>query len=310
MTAMNPSRKDFRQHTGTDPRLLGEVEDLLRLAIREDNDIRGDITSAALIPESVPGAAGGAAREEGVVAGNAVAPAILKAVDPALEWKPALADGTPVMPGGKIGTIAGPVRTMLTAERLLLNMLGRLSGIATLTRAYVGEVAGTGARVYDTRKTTLGWRYLEKYAVHCGGGCNHRTGLFDAILIKDNHLAFSQTEGLSPAEAVQRSKAYVAGHFRAGENLPLIEVEVDSLEQLKNVLTAEPDIVLLDNMTPELLAEAVRIRDAAGSRAELEASGGISLKTIRAAAESGVDRISVGALTHSARSLDIGLDWL
>lgn len=310
MTAPAPSRKDFRQHTGTDPRLLAETADLLKLAIREDNDLRGDITSAALIPESVSGAAVVAAREEGVVAGNAVAPAILKAVDPALEWKPALGDGAPVMPGKKIGTITGPVRTMLTAERLLLNLLGRLSGIATLTRAYVAEVAGTGARVYDTRKTTLGWRYLEKYAVHCGGGFNHRTGLFDAILIKDNHLAFSQTEGLSPADAVRRSKAYAAEHFRGEEDPPLIEVEVDSLEQLRSVLTAEPDIVLLDNMTPDLLAEAVRIRNAAGSRAELEASGGINLKTIRAAAESGVDRISVGALTHSARSLDIGLDWL
>ena len=310
MAAMNPFRRDFRQHTGADPRLLGEVEDLLQLAIREDNDIRGDITSAALIPESVPGAAEVAAREEGVVAGNAVAPAVLKAVDPALEWKPALEDGAPVMPGKKIGTIIGPVRTMLTAERLLLNMLGRLSGIATLTRAYVNEVAGTGARVYDTRKTTLGWRYLEKYAVHCGGGCNHRTGLFDAILIKDNHLAFAHEEGLSPAEAVRRGKAYAAEHFRPEEDLPLIEVEVDSLEQLRSVLTAEPDIVLLDNMTPELLSQAVQIRNAAGSGAELEASGGINLKTIRAAAESGVDRISVGALTHSARSLDIGLDWI
>lgn len=304
-------RRDFYQHTGTDPRLAEEVRGLLKLAIWEDNGENGDITSRALIPEAIPGGAIVAVREEGVAAGMAVAPLILEAVDPELVWTPIARDGDAVRPGMKLGTITGPVLTMLTAERLLLNLVGRLSGIASLTRTYVDRIAGTKARIYDTRKTTLGWRFLEKYAVHCGGGCNHRTGLFDAMLIKDNHLAFAHETGLTPAEAVRRGKAYVEKTFASvsESERPLIEVEVDSLEQLKDVLTADPDIVLLDNMSPALMKEAVRMRDGAGSRAELEASGGINLNTVRAAAESGVDRVSVGALTHSARSLDIGLDW-
>ena len=218
-------------------------------------------------------------------------------------------DGEAVAPGEAIGVLTGPVREMLTAERLLLNLMGRLCGIATLTARYVEAVEGTGAKIYDTRKTTLGWRYLEKYAVHCGGARNHRSGLYDAVLIKDNHLAFTGEKGLTPADAVRRAKEYVRQYADASGNLPLIEVEVDSLEQLKSVLTAEPDIVLLDNMPPETMREAVAIRRAAGSGAQLEASGGINLETVRAAALSGVDRVSVGALTHSAISLDIGLDW-
>jgi nicotinate-nucleotide pyrophosphorylase (carboxylating) len=304
------SRKDFYQHTGPSAHLIEGVRRLLDLAVWEDNDTRGDITSAALVPDTARGRAAVTVREEGVVAGVVVADRVLAAVDASLVWEPKIEDGASVVPDDVIGIIAGPVRTMLTAERILLNMLGHLSGIATLTRAYVREIAGTGAHLYDTRKTTLGWRYLEKYAVRCGGGRNHRTGLFDAILIKDNHLAFIDEEGFSPAEAVRRAAAYAAGHCASSGELPLIEVEVDSLEQLKNVLAAEPDIVLLDNMTPETLREAVALRDAAGSAARLESSGGVNLKTIRAIALSGVDRISVGALTHSARSLDIGLDWV
>ncbi|HEY2412634.1 MAG TPA: carboxylating nicotinate-nucleotide diphosphorylase, partial [Pirellulaceae bacterium] len=206
------------------------------------------------------------------------------------------------------------------SERIVLNVLGRLSGIATLTRQYVDAVAGTKARIYDTRKTTPGWRRLEKYAVHCGGGHNHRTGLFDAILIKDNHLALGREEGgasaFSPAEAVRTARDFlaqqIAGDVPRGAPDPamMVEVEVDSLEQLRQVLPEKPDIVLLDNMDIDQLREAVKIRDSGESNAELEASGGINLQTVAAVAATGVERISSGALTHSAVSLDVGLDWL
>jgi nicotinate-nucleotide pyrophosphorylase (carboxylating) len=204
----------------------------------------------------------------------------------------------------------------LTAERLVLNLLGRLSGIATLTRKYVDAVAGTQSRIYDTRKTTPGWRRLEKYAVRCGGGCNHRTGLFDAVLIKDNHLAVGKeatdsTARYTPAEAVARARRFIEEQAPEPAQGPMIvEVEVDTLEQLDEVLAAGPDLVLLDNMTPAQLREAVRHRDARNPTVELEASGGVRLETVRQIAQSGVDRISVGALTHAAVWLDFGLDWL
>jgi nicotinate-nucleotide pyrophosphorylase (carboxylating) len=205
---------------------------------------------------------------------------------------------------------------VLTAERLLLNFLGRLSGIATLTRRYVEAVVGTRARIYDTRKTTPGWRRLEKYAVRCGGGWNHRSGLFDAVLIKDNHLAVRSASpggaaGYTPAEAVARARRYAgdrAGEAGCGELI--VEVEVDTLEQLAEVLPAGPDLVLLDNMSLDQLRQAVAYRDAVHAAIELEASGGVGLENVRALAETGVDRISVGALTHSAPSLDVALDWL
>jgi nicotinate-nucleotide pyrophosphorylase (carboxylating) len=207
----------------------------------------------------------------------------------------------------------------LTSERTILNLLGRLSGIATLTRQYVDAVAGTKARIYDTRKTTAGWRRLEKYAVGCGGGHNHRTGLYDAILIKDNHLAVGRDEvgsaGFSPAQAVRKARTFLAqqmaGEVPRGAPDPqmIVEIEVDSLAQLMEVLPERPDIVLLDNMTAELLREAVAIRDASGGAAELEASGGVNLQSVRAIAETGIERISVGALTHSAVNLDVALDW-
>jgi nicotinate-nucleotide pyrophosphorylase (carboxylating) len=202
---------------------------------------------------------------------------------------------------------------MLTAERLTLNLLGKLSGIATLTRKYVEAVSGTSAKIYDTRKTTLGWRRLEKYAVRCGGGQNHRTGLFDAILIKDNHLAFGRDneKPFTPAEAVTQSRQFLNLHADSFglEPFPMIEIEVDTLQQFQEVLLAEPNIVLLDNMTPSLLVQAVEIRNRTAPGVELEASGGINLKTVEAVAKTGVERISVGALTHSAVALDLGLDW-
>ena len=209
----------------------------------------------------------------------------------------------------------------LAAERVLLNLLGRLSGIATLTRQYVDAMAGTKARIYDTRKTTPGWRRLEKYAVRCGGGWNHRTGLFEAVLIKDNHLAFGSqspatataTDALryTPAEAVGLARRFLREQAAADAAAPMIvEVEVDSLDQLDAVLAAGPDLVLLDNMQPGELRQAVARRDAVAPAVELEASGGVDLRGVRRIAETGVERISVGALTHSAVALDIGLDWL
>lgn len=300
-----------------DGRLRRDWEAVLRLAVAEDLGTAGDWTSNALAPEDVAGRANVVARRPGVVAGLPAAEQTLAAFDPRLKWIPQTEDGSLVSPGECVGAIEGPVRGMLAAERVLLNLLGRLSGIATLTRRYVEAVAGTKARVYDTRKTTPGWRRLEKYAVRCGGGLNHRGGLDEAVLIKDNHLAIvGQVDNLSygtarqftPAEAVERARQFVQEN--AADTAMPIEVEVDSLEQLDAVLTAQPDIVLLDNMTPSQLRAAVARRDAANSAVELEASGGVNLDTIRAIAESGVERISVGALTHSAVALDFGLDWV
>jgi nicotinate-nucleotide pyrophosphorylase (carboxylating) len=228
-------------------------------------------------------------------------------------------DGDSVVAGTVLASLAGPARDLLTSERLVLNFLARLSGIATLTRQYVKAVAGTAARIYDTRKTTPGWRRLDKYAVHCGGGHNHRTGLYDAILIKDNHLAFGHSEhgstAFTPAAAVRKAKAFlaaqIAGEVPRGAPDPamMIEIEVDSLDQLREVLPEQPDIVLLDNMTPAQLRQAVEMRNSGGYATELEASGGVSLQSVRAIAETGVERISSGALTHSAISLDVALDW-
>jgi len=220
-----------------------------------------------------------------------------------------------VAPGETLATLAGPARSLLTAERILLNLVGRLSGIATLTRAYVDAVRGTRARIYDTRKTTPGWRRLEKYAVRCGGGSNHRLGLFDAILIKDNHLALARqsagTGHLTPRQAVRQARDF-ADTMAAAHAAPpvIVEVEVDALEQLEEVLGEQPDLVLLDNMSPDQLRSAVALRDRVAASVELEASGGVTLERVGAIAASGVERISVGALTHAAVSLDVALDWL
>ncbi len=309
--------RDFHQ-VAWDETLQAELKEILRLAVREDLQDQGDWTSRALVPEGVPGKAAVVARQPGLMAGLPAGEMALAAVDPRLRWLPEAGDGQIVRRGDRLAVVEGPARGLLAAERLLLNLLGRLAGIATLTRKYVDAVAGTGARIYDTRKTTPGWRRLEKYAVGCGGGRNHRTGLFEAVLIKDNHLALGAqpaAAGRSPlcftsAEAVQRARRYVAQQVPgpAGQRM-IIEVEVDTLEQLAEVLPGWPDIVLLDNMLPAQLREAVLLRDARAPQVELEASGGVGLETVRAIAESGVERISVGALTHSAAWLDVALDW-
>ena len=270
------------------------VAPTVRAALAEDLGRAGDVTSQACVPADARLRAVFASRKSGVVAGLACARLAILELDPTADFKAVQEDGAQVGPGGKLAWVDANARALLGAERVALNLLGRLSGIASLTRAYVDLVEGTGARIVDTRKTTPGLRALEKYAVRCGGGVNHRFGLDDAILIKDNHIAACG----SVAEAVRRAKA-AAGH------LMKVEVEIDSLAQLEDALKHQPDVLMLDNFSLDDLAEAVR---RTAGRAQLEASGGVSLETVRGIAETGVDVISVGALTHSASVLDIGLD--
>ena len=299
--------KEFAQ-IEWDERLEDDCRQIVRLAVREDLDYLYDWTTVALAPTDAPGRVAVVARRPGTIVGIKAAEVTLDEMDINAEWKPAVDDGQSVDAGVRVAEIKGSIRDLLTSERLLLNLIGRLSGIATLAQQYVEAVRGTKARVYDTRKTTPGWRRLEKYAVRCGGGRNHRTGLFDAVLIKDNHLALA---GCSPSEAVLRARQFLREMMPDGSQADrmIVEVEVDTLDQLDNVLPHGPDIVLLDNMTVDQLREAVARRDATNSSVELEASGGVNLETVRAIAETGVDRISVGALTHSAVNLDVGLDW-
>jgi nicotinate-nucleotide pyrophosphorylase (carboxylating) len=276
---------------------------LVALALAEDLGTEGDLTSQAVIPADRQGKAALAARTPGVLAGLPAVEMVLEGVDPGLRLEQRKRDGDHLAARDVIGVITGPMRALLAAERTALNFLQRLSGVATLTRRYVDAVAGLRCRILDTRKTTPGWRRLEKYAVRMGGGTNHRTGLYDGVLIKDNHLAALGPSPAAVAEAVRLARA------RYGTRVPL-EVEVDTAEQLEAALAAGPDAVLLDNMGPDRLREAVRRRDAVAPRVLLEASGGVTLDTVRAVAEAGVDRVSVGALTHSAAALDIGLDYL
>jgi nicotinate-nucleotide pyrophosphorylase (carboxylating) len=298
-----------------DELLIDDCRQLVRLAVREDLDRQHDWTTLALVPESVRGAAEIVARQPGVAAGLAAAELAAEEMNLDAGWQTLTADGQAFERGAVLARLEGSARDLLTAERLLLNLIGRLTGIATLTRRYVDAVSGLPARIYDTRKTTPGWRRLEKYAVRCGGGMNHRLGLFEAVLIKDNHLALgaraSDGARFTPAESVAIARRFIremlADDPRAEQMI--VEVEVDSLEQLAETLPVAPDIILLDNMTVEQLGQAVAMRNAVHPGVELEASGGINLDTVRRIAETGVDRISVGALTHSAISLDVGLDW-
>jgi len=301
--------RDFRQ-IEWDQLVEDDCRALVRLAVREDLEREQDWTTVALVPADREGAAHMVTREPGVVAGMPAVATVLDEMQAQVDVALAVADGDVVPANIRLATLRGNVRDLLTCERTLLNLVGRLMGIATLAQAYVEQVRGTSARVYDTRKTTAGWRRLEKYAVRCGGACNHRTGLYDAILIKDNHLAQSGPGAEQAADAVRRVRQF-AKDYQGPEQLAdlLIEVEVDTLEQLAAVLPTGPDLVLLDNMPLEMLRQAVEMRDAQAPQIELEASGGVRLETLREIASSGVDRISVGALTHSARSLDIGLDW-
>jgi nicotinate-nucleotide pyrophosphorylase (carboxylating) len=270
------------------------VDPIVRAALAEDLGRAGDITSQACVSPETRMSARFVARRPGVLSGLACARLAFAALDLDVRFEPHLADAATLAAGQSIATVQGSARTILSAERTALNLMGRMSGIASLTAAYVAQTSGTRARIIDTRKTTPLLRALEKYAVRCGGGANHRFGLDDAILIKDNHVAACGGVG----EAVRRARA-TAGH------MVKLEVEVDSLDQLREALEAAPDIVMLDNFGLADLEAAVAL---AAGRVVLEASGGVSLETVAAIARTGVDLISVGALTHSAPVLDIGLD--
>lgn len=271
------------------------VEPAVRAALIEDLGRAGDITTNATIGAADRARVVIAARRDGHVSGLDFARVAFRTLDPEAVFETRIADGHACKPGEVIAAISARTRALLSAERVALNFAGRLSGIATLTAAFAAEIAHTSAKIIDTRKTTPGWRSFEKYAVRCGGGQNHRFGLDDAILIKDNHVAAAG----GVAEAIKRARAY-SGH------MVKLECEVDSLDQLREALDAKADIVLLDNMSNEQLREAVAIT---AGRAVLEASGNVTLKTVKGIAETGVDLISSGALTHSAPVLDIGLDF-
>jgi nicotinate-nucleotide pyrophosphorylase (carboxylating) len=280
-------------HPSILPRIL--IEPLVRAALLEDLGLAGDITTNAVVPGDLIASPHLVAREAGVVAGLDCAKLAFALIDPHIVVEAKCADGTRLLPGDVIARVTGPARGILTAERTALNFLGHLSGVASATASLVHAVNAFKAKIVSTRKTTPGLRALEKYAVRAGGGANHRYGLDDAILIKDNHIAIAG----SVAEALRRARA-AAGH------LVKIELEVDTLHQLEEALAEGVDAVLLDNMTPDALAESVAI---VNGRAVTEASGRVTLATAPAIAESGVDFISVGWLTHSAPVLDIGLDF-
>jgi nicotinate-nucleotide pyrophosphorylase (carboxylating) len=288
-----------RQRTGIDFDLENDpgVNALVRMALEEDLGKDGDVTSRALMPKAHT-AVSLVARETCVPAGLHIAMKVFKAVDSSLRLELLVQDGEPVEEGTELLLISGSAHSVLSAERTALNFAQRLSGIATKTREYVDVVADLGTQILDTRKTTPGWRLLEKYAVHCGGGVNHRAGLYDQILIKDNHLAhWRRSTGKSIAEAVNAARAAAPGL--------LVEVEADTLPQVKTLLEARPDWILLDNMTFFEMESAV---EQCRGICKTEASGGITLDTLRGVAETGVDAISVGALTHSVRSVDLALD--
>lgn len=274
------------------------MREAVAAALAEDLGLAGDLTSNAIIPADAVSHAVIAARKAGRVAGMPLAWEAFRQLDPDFRFEAVTADGQDVEAGGVIARLRGKTRAILGAERVALNYLGRLCGIATLTRAHVRAIEGTAARICCTRKTTPGLRALEKYAVRCGGGMNHRFGLFDAILIKDNHIAAAGGVGA----AIERARA-AAGH------LVKIEVEADTLEQVEEALRYPVDAVLLDNMTTDQLRGAVAVARKLAPRVILEASGGVTLETVRAIAETGVDLVSSGALTHSAPCFDAGLDF-
>jgi nicotinate-nucleotide pyrophosphorylase (carboxylating) len=281
------------QGPGALPRHL--VEAAVASALAEDLGLAGDVTTDGIVAADATGAAAIVAREAGIVAGSQLAKAAFAALDPDVVFEALVADGGAVEAGQGIAIVRGRARAILSAERTALNFLGRLSGVATLTGRYVAAIGDLPARICCTRKTTPGLRAFEKYAVRAGGGVNHRFGLYDAALIKDNHIAAAG--GVAAAVAAMR---------RRGGHMVMIEVEVDDLDQLDEALALGVDAILLDNMDLASLRAAVARTK---GRALLEASGGVTLDSVRSIAETGVDLISSGALTHSARCLDLGLDW-
>lgn len=300
---------DFQQFDWN-PQVDADCRAIVRLAVAEDLGGQQDWTTVALVPVDRQGTANVVTREAGIVAGMPAVAVVIEEMSAQLTAELVVTDGEHVEAGATLIRLQGNVRDLLTLERTLLNLLSRLMGIATLAGKYAAEVEGTGAKVLDTRKTTPGWRRLEKYAVSCGGASNHRMGLYDAVMIKDNHLAQRGQAASDAATAVGDARAFLASQTELPALKDLIvQVEVDTLEQLAAVLPVGPDMVLLDNMAPPLLREAVQMRNEVAPQVLLEASGGVTLKTLRQIATTGVERISVGALTHSAQSLDIGLDW-
>ncbi len=275
-----------------------EIHRAVRAALSEDIG-RGDATTLATVPKNLTARAAMRARVPLVVAGLALAEAAFRELSTAVRVRRLAGDGQRVKAGATLLEVSGPARALLSAERVALNFVQRLSGVATLTVQFVQAVRGTPARILDTRKTTPGWRRLEKYAVACGGGWNHRLGLFDMILIKDNHLAALRNE---------KPNAVAAAVARARQKFPRlkIEVEADTLKQVRQAIDAGAEMILLDNMSTAQLRQAVKL---ARGRAKTEASGGVNLNTVRALARTGVDFISAGALTHSAPAVDIGLDF-
>jgi nicotinate-nucleotide pyrophosphorylase (carboxylating) len=299
-------KADFARVVWND-QTIDDCRHLIRLAVREDLDRGVDLTTLALVSDSGRGSAHIVARCEGIVAGLLAAQLAIEEMQVDVTWESLVHDGDAVAAGTQMTRLAGSTRDLLTIERILLNLIGRLCGIATLTRRYVDAVEDTSALIYDTRKTTPGWRRLEKYAVGCGGGHNHRTGLFDAILIKDNHLAQAR---LQPDTAVAKAREFLALYAVESTSVVYpVEIEVDTLAQFEIALGAGPDIILLDNMSNAELAEAVRARNAGRVPVVLEASGGVQLDTVAEIAKTGVDRISVGAITHAAIGQDVALDW-
>ncbi|SNY92560.1 nicotinate-nucleotide pyrophosphorylase [carboxylating] [Cohaesibacter sp. ES.047] len=275
------------------------IDEAVLAALKEDLGLAGDITTLSTIPETAHAKAVIAARDEGVISGIPLADSAFRQIGKwhgeIVTFLPQMEDGTEVRKGDVVARIFGPARLVLSAERIALNFMGRMSGIATATHQMVVLTEGTKAKVTCTRKTTPGLRAFEKYAVKCGGGSNHRFGLDDAILIKDNHIAVAG----SVTEAIRRAREYI-GH------LVKIEVEVDTIEQLKEAISNKPDVIMLDNMGPDKLREALSLMD--GTDIVSEASGGVSPETIRAVAQTGVDYISAGYITHSAPNFDLGLD--
>lgn len=276
---------------------LNAIDTVVRAALEEDAPW-GDLTSQVLIPADADATAQLVARESGVFSGGAVFAAAFRLTDPRIVVRMLVADGAGFEAGDALAEVSGSARGILQAERIGLNFVQRMSGIATLTALYVAETAGTGARIVDTRKTTPGLRVLERAAVRDGGGHNHRFSLSDAVMAKDNHLAVLTAGGLNLTEALRQVRDRIS-------HTTHLEVEVDRIDQIEPVLAAGVDTIMLDNFSPDALREGVRLT---GGRALVEASGGVSLQTVRGIAETGVDIISVGAITHSVRSLDLGLD--